>query len=175
MVTAFAANVLLKKPNAQPLVVEKLLFKKAKTSPQLVRKSSTGGALAGKYVIPSVLAPDTSMSRRLARGSTDPLINYGRFIGVVDDTHGMSQQDVAAQLNCNFTNDVEDIKWPFENIAVFSLGEKAQSRARSIDKAKHRVFAEPLKAANILDEVKGLNLFQTVEWDAFVSLSNSDF
>ena len=175
MVAAFAANVLLKKPNVQPSNVEKLLFKKAKTSSSLVGKSSTGGALAGKYVIPSVSASDTSLSRRLARGSTDPLINYGRFIGVVDDAHGMSQQDVAAQLNCNFVDDVEDIQWPFENIAVFSLREKARSRARSIDKAKRRVFAEPWKAVNILDEVKGLNLFQSVEWDAFVSLASSDF
>ena len=174
MVAAFAANVLLKKPKAQPSLVEKLLIKKVKPSSQLLGKSSSGGALVGKYVIPSGSTSGVSSTRRLSRESSDPLVNYGRFIGVIDDSNGMSQQDVVAQLNCDIANDVEDIEWPFENIAVFSLGEKARSRARATHKPKHRVFSEPIKAGNLFDDVQNSNLFETVEWDAFVSLASPE-
>ena len=174
MVAAFAANVLLKKPKAQPSTVEKYLLKQAKSSSQLNGKSSSGGALAGKYVLPSGSPSGVSSSRRLSRESTDPLVNYGRFVGVIDQANGMSQQDVAGQLNCNYADEVEMIEFPFDNIAVFSLGEKAQSRARIGHESKHRVFAEPWKAGNIIEDVQKSDLFETVEWDAYVSLSSSE-
>ena len=85
----------------------------------------------------------------------------------------MSQQDVVAQLNYDIANDVEDIEWPFENIAVFSLGEKARSRARATHKPKHQVFSNP-STANLFDDVQNSNLFETVEWDAFVSLASPE-
>ena len=176
MVAAFAANVLAKKPKSKPAFVERQLFKQLESSSELANKSQTGGELADKHTKKVTHAASSRQARRLERTASSSLVNFGRFIGVVDESNGMTQQDVTDQLMCSNMRFVEEVKWPFDNIAVFFLDQssnKALQNQKNFRRSQ-RVLDTPWQLEKNIKRIKKMGLFKEVEWDAYVTQLSSE-
>ncbi|WP_413441788.1 S8 family serine peptidase [Synechococcus sp. MIT S1220] len=171
IVSAYVAKIYAKKPKSKPSFVEKQLFSQIKGSTLLAGKSKSGGALAAVHTrkINSVASP--RYARRAERQASDPLINYQRLVGVVNQSSGITQHDVNEQLLCKGYKFIDDIVWPFDNVAVISLDSSSKEFVASQRDtgALSRVLDMPWSAKKSLKRVKRLGFFETLEWDAFVT------
>ena len=179
MVSAMAASVFVKKPKSKLPYVEKKLFKQLKYSSMLDGKSTSGSAISAKYTKKIVRMSGLPRARRAERDQVSGgLVNYGRFVGVLDEAKGMNQQDVVNLLNCHDVDYVEDIEWPLDNIAVFSLEQDAVGRTRheQNSRSSQRVLQQPRrsKPQKALKTIQNLDVFKSLEWDAFVTQMSSD-
>ena len=179
MVSALAAKMYIKKSKSKPSAIEKKLFKQLKSSSLLDGKSTTGGVLSAKYTKKIVSMSGSPRARRSERDQlSGGLINYGRFVGVLDEANGMNQQDVMNLLNCRDVDYVEDIDWTFDNIAVFSLEQDALglNRHDQYSRSSLRVMQQSRrsKPQKALKAIQDLGVFKSLEWDAFVTQMSSD-
>ena len=181
MVSAVIAKLASKKNTISAEALEQKLFAKLKPLPQLDDVSVTGSAL------PSGLTRKItrlSPKPRLQRSSRDDLVTgqfrRDRFIGVLDPSTGMTQKDVTNDLLCKANSVIDEPKWPFDNIAVFTVNKSARRTrggCRGTRLRSDRVFDEPGKrkpAIQAFNQVLETGLFQSVEWDAVVTLASSD-
>ena len=171
IVAAYVAKIYDKKPKSKPATVERQLFSQITGTDSLVGKSKSGGALASIHTRKIDSLASARYARRVAREASDPLINFQRMVGVLDQSSGVTKQDVNEQLLCKGYRFVEDIEWPFDNVAVISLQAPAsQSRFSLSDRGPlSRVLDTPWSAKKSLKRVKRLGFFDTLEWDAFVT------
>ena len=176
IVSAYMAKIYDKKPKFKPAAVEKQLLSQVQDSALLAGKSTSGGALAAAHTRKINSVASSRYARRVEREASDPLINYQRLVGVVNQSSGVTQQDVNEQLLCKNYGFVEDIAWPFENVAVISLDGSSKRIAASQRQsgALSRVLDTPWSAKKSLKRVKRLGFFETLEWDAFVTQAASD-
>ena len=181
MVSAVIAKLASKKNTISAEALEQKLFAKLKPLPQLDDVSVTGSAL------PSGLTRKItrlSPKARLQRSSRDDLVTgqfrRDRFIGVLDPSTGMTQKDVTNDLLCKANSVIDEPKWPFDNIAVFTVNKSARRTrggCRGTRLRSDRIFDEPGKrkpAIQAFNQVLETGLFQSVEWDAVVTLASSD-
>jgi hypothetical protein len=174
MVSAFAANIFNKNFKTKNSLVEKKLFKQLKFSSLLGDKSSSGGALAGKYTKKITRVSGFPRSRRSERSQeSGGSLNYGRFVGILDEATGMTRKDVDLVLNCRDADNVEDIDWPFDNIAVFSLKDDGNERFRDdhSSRSSNRVVLQSRRsrARKALNGIQKLGFFESLQWDANVT------
>ena len=103
-----------------------------------------------------------------------------RFIGVLDPSTGATQKDVKNDLLCKSNSVIDEPEWPFDNIAVFTVNKSARrSRGgcRGSGLRSDRVFDQPGKlkpAMQAFNQVVDTGLFQSVEWDAVVTVASPD-
>ena len=172
IVSAYIAKVVSKKPKIKADVLERQLLNQVDKVSSLSEKSQTGGALATIHTRKIDSVASARYARRVGYGAeaSDALINFGRIVGVVDQSSGISRQDVNDQLLCRGFRFVEDLQWPFDNVAVISL--KSSTRRTSSSRSDRgpisRVLDTPWRAEKNLKRIKRLGLFDTLEWDAFV-------
>ena len=181
MVSAALANFSAKKKNISASALEKKLFKSLKPVQQLAAVSVSGSSLSPKFTQKITNLSPTARRYRLMRDDlvTGQLIR-DRFIGVLDPSTGVTKKDVKNDLRCKDNSFIEELEWPFENIAVFSVNPSAQrSRGgcRGSRRRSDRVFNNKGKtkpAIEAFNQIVETGFFQTVEWDAVVALASSD-
>ena len=167
IVAAFQPKFIVK-PKSTPATVERQLFSQiiGTDAPGKSKRGCPSGVHTRKIDSQGPLVMPTGGTR-----ASDPLINYQRMVGVIDQSSGVTQQDVNEQLLCKGYKFVKDIEWPFDNVAVISLHDPArQSRFSFNDRGPlSRVLDTPWSAKKSLKRVKRLGFFDTLEWDAFVT------
>ena len=181
MVSAVIAKLASKKNTISAEELEQKLFAKLKPLPQLDDVSVTGSALASGL---TRKITRLSPKARLQRSSRADLITgqfrRDRFIGVLDPSTGMTQKDVKNDLLCKANSVIDEPEWPFDNIAVFTVNESARRTCggcRGTRLRSDRVFDEPGKrkpAIQAFNQVLETGLFQSVEWDAVVTVASPD-
>ena len=176
IVSALAANILKKNSNLSDSFVESKILNAVKSSKKLVDKSVSGGSLSSKYIkkVPQLsVAPLSRRAERNELYSNDNIVNYSRFVGVIDQTSGLTQQDVINELNCQDHSNIKDVQWFFDNIAVFTLDESSIARKPKLSKSRpsKRVLEVSRRspAQKALQGIQRTGLFDTVEWDAYVN------
>ena len=181
MVSAVFSKLAGKKNSISAEQLEQKLFGKLKPFPQLGDVSVSGSALASGLTRKITrLSPKS----RLQRDSRADLVTgqrrRDRFIGVLDPSTGATQKDVKNDLLCKSNSVIDEPEWPFDNIAVFTVNKSARrSRGgcRGSGLRSDRVFDQPGKlkpAMQAFNQVVDTGLFQSVEWDAVVTVASPD-
>ena len=181
MVSAVIAKLASKKNTISAEALEQKLFAKLKPLPQLDDVSVTGSALpSGLTRKITRLSPKARLHRSSRADLVTGQFRRDRFIGVLDPSTGMTQKDVTNDLLCKANSVIDEPKWPFDNIAVFTVNKSARRTrggCRGTRLRSDRIFDEPGKrkpAIQAFNQVLETGLFQSVEWDAVVTLASSD-
>ena len=181
MVSAVIAKLASKKNTISAEALEQKLFAKLKPLPQLDDVSVTGSALpSGLTRKITRLSPKARLQRSSRADLVTGQFRRDRFIGVLDPSTGMTQKDVTNDLLCKANSVIDEPKWPFDNIAVFTVNKSARRTrggCRGTRLRSDRIFDEPGKrkpAIQAFNQVLETGLFQSVEWDAVVTLASSD-
>ena len=181
MVSAVIAKLASKKNTISAESLEQKLFAKLKPLPQLDDVSVTGSALpSGLTRKITRLSPKARLQRSSRADLVTGQFRRDRFIGVLDPSTGMTQKDVTNDLLCKANSVIDEPKWPFDNIAVFTVNKSARRTrggCRGTRLRSDRIFDEPGKrkpAIQAFNQVLETGLFQSVEWDAVVTLASSD-
>ena len=180
MVSAIAARLARKKKTMSATALEQQLFKQLKPLRHLENFSISGSSLPPKLT--RKITRLTPKSRSLRSDSIDLVTGRrqrDRFVGVLDPSTGATQKDVENDLLCKGQSFLDKPDWPFENIAVFSVNQSAR-RSRggchgSRSNRSGRVFDQPIQknpAKQAFSQIVDTGFFQTVEWDATVSLAS---
>ena len=181
MVSAVLAKLVGKKKNISAHALEKKLLKKLIPSPYLDDFSFTGSSLGPRFIRKITQLPREARSYRSARA--DPITGlrrYDRFIGVLDPSNGLTQNDVEDQLSCKGSSLYSNPDWPFDNIAVFSTSKsirRSSGGCRGSQRKSGRVIGKPSgfkRARKAFNQVIDTGLFKSVEWDANISFALND-
>ena len=182
MVAAALANFSSKKKSISVSQLEDKLFDSLKLDKRLIGVSISGSSLSPKFTRRITRLTPKARLYRSSRGDVVTGRRFrDRFIGVLDPSAGVTQKDVVNDLLCKGNSLVDEPDWPFDNIAVFNVNpsvRRSVGTCRGKRSRSDRVFGKIGKrkpSTEAFTQIVETGYFQSVEWDAEVTIASPDF